>query len=126
MAFLFLFAKMIYLFLVLFAFILIIAGNVIVFHILIKRAIKDFVNPALSSKNMVFINYKWPGFFSKGDFKDGDIALNALSNTGLNRTSIYSYIYYKDLKGGLIKSVTIKIYRVSSSIENVVYSSDIL
>jgi len=116
---------MIYLFLVLFTFVLIIAGNVIVFHILIKQAIKDFVNPVLASKNMIFVNYKWPGFFSKGDFKDGDAALNALFNTGLNRTSIYSYIYYKDLKIGIIKSITIKIYRVSSSIESVVYSSDI-
>jgi len=123
--FLFPFAKMIYLFLVLFTFVLIIAGNVIVFHILIKQAIKDFVNPVLASKNMIFVNYKWPGFFSKGDFKDGDAALNALFNTGLNRTSIYSYIYYKDLKIGIIKSITIKIYRVSSSIESVVYSSDI-
>jgi hypothetical protein len=93
--------------------------------VIIKQAIKKFVNPELSSKDMVFVNYKWPGFFSKGDFRDGNTAFFALFSTGLNRTSIYSYIYYKDLKVGLIKSVTIKICRVSSSIENVVYSSDI-
>ncbi|MBS1523097.1 MAG: hypothetical protein JST50_19000 [Bacteroidetes bacterium] len=114
---------MIYFILALLLFALIIICNVIVFHLAIRQAIKKFVNPALSSKDLVFVNYKWPGFFSRGNFKEGEKALNALFSTGLNRTSIYSYIYYKDLKVGLIKSVTIKIYRTGSSIEDVVYSS---
>ena len=104
----------------------IIVVNIIVFHIMIKRAIKDFVNPFLSSKNKIFVSYKWAGFLSKGDFKDGQNPLDALLfNTGLNRTSIYSYIYYKDLNCELIKRITIKIYRVSGSVKDVIYSSDI-
>jgi len=116
---------MIYFILALLTVALIIACNIIVFHLTIKRAIKKFVNTELASKDMVFIDYKWPGFFSRGDFKDGALAFNALFKTGLNTTSIYSYIYYRDLKSGLSNRVTIKIDVIGISIENVVYSSDI-
>ena len=106
--------------------IFIIAVNVIVFHIMIKRAINDFVNPLLSSKNMILVSYKWAGFFSKGDFKDGQNPLAALLfNRGLSPTSIYSYVYYKDLNGELTKRVTIKIYKVSNSIKSIMYSNPI-
>jgi hypothetical protein len=115
---------MIYFGLALLVFVLIIVGNVTVFHLVIKQAIKKFIDPALSSKNMVFISYKWAGFFSPGDFAKGEKALNALFSAGLNRVPIYSYIYYRHLKVGMVKSVTIKIYRIGGSIEDVVYSSD--
>ena len=98
---------------------------VIYFHTTIRRAIKEIVNPLLIAKGMSYIDYKWPGFFSRGDFEVGNKAIKDMFKTGLNSVSVYSFIYYKDLKLDANKSITIRIDVMGLLIENVTYSNQI-
>ena len=93
--------------------------NVVLFHMQIKRAIKRVVKPALEKSQLTYVGYKWAGFWSCGDFKNDSMDF-ALFKTGLNTTSIYSYLYYKD--SDVNKKITIKIYLIGFEIDKVEYS----
>ena len=97
---------------------LVILLNVILFYVLIKIAIKRFVKPELERKQLLFVDYKWVGFWGCGDYKNESIEF-ALFKTGLNTISIYSYIYYKD--SDCPKRTTIKIYITGFNIDRVEY-----
>ena len=101
---------------------LILIGNVLLFHLFIKRAIKKFVIPFLKNKGYLLTDYKWVGFFGCGDFRNEQMEF-ALFKTGPNSISIFSYIYYKGLDN--TKRATIKIDVVSLSIAKVTYSNEI-
>ena len=92
--------------------------NVLLFYLHIKTAIRKFVKPELEQKGLKYVDYKWTGFWECGDFRDR--IEFALFKTGLNTTSVYSYVYYKS--DGITKRVTIKIYLINSIIHKVVYS----
>ena len=96
--------------------------NVLLFHFLIKKAIKAFVKPELARKGLIFMGYKWVGFLGCGDFKNEQMEF-ALFKTSLNSISIYSFIDYKDFDN--IKRVTVKINVLGLSVGNVIYSNDL-
>lgn len=101
---------------------LILVGNLLLFRLFIKSAIKRFVIPFLGNKGYLLVDYKWVGFFDCGDFKNEQMDF-ALFKTGPKSISIFSYIYYKDLDN--TKRATIKINVESLSVVNVIYSSEI-
>lgn len=98
---------------------LIILLNVLLFHLLIRSAVKRIVKPALANEYLTYVDYKWVGFWGCGDFKHGTMDF-ALFKTGVNTLLIYSYIYYKDAEE--IKRITIKINVAGLSVDNVEYS----
>ena len=71
--------------------------NILLFQLWIKSAIKRIVKPALENNHLNYIGYKWVGFWGCGDFKYDKMDF-ALFKTGMNTSSIYSYLYYKDLQ----------------------------
>ena len=101
---------------------LVIFINVILFHILIKSAIKRLIKPVLENNKLTFVDYKWVGFWGCGDFKSDNMEF-ALFKTGLNTLSIYSFLYYKNLD--VIKKITVKIYVEGLKVSKVEFSSKI-
>ena len=95
--------------------------NVLFLHLKIKRAVRKFVKPELEKNGLIYVDYKWTGFWECGDFKD-KIEF-ALFKTGWNTSSIYSFIYYNE--GGMTKRVTIKIYFVDLTVDRVLYSNEL-
>ena len=88
---------------------------------IVTRAIRKYIEPKLNENNLQFIEYKWPGFLSTGDFKDDGIALTIMNKNGSVSNSSYAYIYYK--KGNEIKKVTVRIDTTFWSIDEIIYSS---
>ncbi|MES2426706.1 MAG: hypothetical protein V4560_07010 [Bacteroidota bacterium] len=101
---------------------IIILLNVLLFHVLIRSAIKRTVKPALEKNQLVFVDYKWVGFWDCGDFKNDSMDF-ALFKTSLNTLNIYSYLFYKDLD--VIKRITIKIYVEGLRVTEVEFSSNL-
>ena len=99
-----------------------VTANLLLFHVFIRQTIKKVVRPALAIKGYVFIDYKWAGFFSCGDFKNEQMDF-ALFGTGILTHSIYSFISYRDWDG--VKRITIKIEINCLRVDNVIFSSEI-
>jgi len=102
---------------------MVLALNLLFIYLFTRRAVKQFVIPALTSKGYVFVSYKWVGFFACGDFKNDRMNF-AFFKTGTNSISIYAYIYYKDGDSN-DKRITIRIDVESLSIDKVNYSAEI-
>src|ERR1700744_2784325 len=78
----------------------------VIYKSTVKRAIKKYIEPKLNEKSYAFIDYKWPGLLSSGDFKD--LAFTLITNKyGNSAISYYADIYYK--AGNDTKRVTAKI-----------------
>jgi hypothetical protein len=95
--------------------------NIFIVSYIIKSALKKFVKPQLIQKGFVFVDYKWCGFFSHGEFKDDKFKITFVSMNGNPSISIYVDIYYKD--AGLEKKITIRIDTLFCFIRKVVYSA---
>ncbi len=99
----------------------IISVNVLIYRAMVKKAIRKYIEPKLKEKGLLFINYKWPGLLSTGDFDNGwNITLNTGGNTS---QSVYVYIYYEDSSGA--KRITARIDTTLWFINSVTYSSEL-
>jgi hypothetical protein len=95
----------------------------LIFKITVRSALNRFVIPKLEEKGLIFLEYTWTGLFDNGDFKNENTGLTIMSKYGSSSSSIYVFIYYKDLD--LKKRVTIRIDTFVFFIKRVVFSSDI-
>ena len=102
---------------------LIIGLIILIYHLIVKKALKKFIEPKLSERGLTFIEYKWPGLLSNGDFKSDDITLMVMNKNGNASNSIYVYIFYKE--GSETKKITVRINTTFWFINEVVYSSEI-
>jgi hypothetical protein len=94
----------------------------LLYRSIVKKAIRNYIEPKLIEKSYSFIEYKWPGLLSNGDFEDDQITLAVTSKFGNSSNTFYADIYYK--AGNETKKVTAKIdtsflsiYKVSCSKE---------
>lgn len=93
--------------------------NVLIFKLLIKRALRKFIRPKLENECLIFIDYKWAGFFSFGNFKNEEIVIRPSGSDPF--LTIYIYIYFKDTRSE--KRITAKIDTLFLFIRKVTYSS---
>jgi hypothetical protein len=100
----------------------IIGLNMLIYRLLIKKALKKYIGPKLDEKGLIFIDYKWPGLLSNGDFKIDDVGLTIMNKNGNVSNSSYAYIFYKD--GNETKKITVRIDTTFWVINKVVYSSE--
>ncbi len=100
---------------------LIIFLNIFFYRIMVGNALRRFIKPNLNAKGLVFVEYKWPGLLSSGNFKDDTPELRIASKNGRSTNSIYAYIYYSDLR--YTKKITVRINTKFLTINNVDYSS---
>lgn len=103
-------------------FVSIIGLNVLIYRHIVRRALRKFIEPKLNEKGLTFVDYKWPGLLSNGDFKSNDITL-IVNNNGNVFNSSYADIFYKD--GNETKKITARIDTTFWFINKVVYSSDL-
>jgi hypothetical protein len=99
----------------------IIALNMLLYHMIVRKALRKYIKPKLKDNNMSFIKYKWPGLFSNGDFKDDEMALTIMSKNGSIVNSTYVDIYYNKLDD--TKKITARIDTIFFFIYKVHYSS---
>ena len=106
-------------------FILVIALNVGIHFLLIKRAIRKYVKPTLNQKGLVYINYNAINLFGSGDFKGEDkrTFTPIVSTNGAPSIDIFFYVFYKS--GDLLKRITVKVETTLLFIRNVKYSSEL-
>jgi hypothetical protein len=104
---------------------LVIALNIGIHYLLIKRAIRKYVKPTLNQKGLVYINYRAINIFASGDFegKDRRTFIPVVSTGGSPSIDIFFYIFYKS--GDLPKRITVKIETTLLFIRNVKYSSEL-
>jgi hypothetical protein len=102
----------------------IISINVLIYRSIVKNALKKYIEPKLKEKGLVFIDYKWPGFFSNGDFEDDTMALTIMNKNGNVYNSSYAYIYYKEEEGSETRKVTVRIGTIFWFINKITYSSE--
>jgi len=88
-----------------------------------EQALRKYIKPALEEKGLLYIDYKWPGLFSDGDFNETDFTITVMNNYGSASYSHYAYIYYK--VGGETKKTTVRIDTTFWVIKKVTYSSEL-
>ncbi len=96
--------------------------NVLIYRIIVRKALKKYIEPQLKEKGLLFISFKWPGLFSNGDFKNDTLTLTVMNKNGKVSNSVYAYIYYKDLSD--IKRITTRIDTKFGIIDSITYSSE--
>jgi hypothetical protein len=95
----------------------------LIYRLIVKKALKKYIEPKLDEKGLIFIDYKWPGLLSNGDFKADDVGLIIIMNKNGNvSNSSYAYIFYKE--GNETKKITARIDTTFWFINKVVYSSE--
>lgn len=100
----------------------IVSINILIYHTIVRKAVKRYIEPQLKEKGLLFINYKWPGLFSSGDFKSDTLTLTVMNKNGRISNSTYVYIYYKHLRD--IKRITARISTKFLIIDSITYSSE--
>lgn len=100
----------------------IIAINVLAYTLTVKKALRKFIEPKLRENECAFIDYKWPGLLSNGDFRSNDIAFTDMNKNGNIFNSTFAYIFYK--KGNETKKITARIDTAFLITRKVVYSSE--
>ena len=93
----------------------------LIYRLIVKKALRKFIEPKLTEKGLTFVDYKWPGLLSNGDFKPDDITFIMNKNGNIFNSS-YAYIFYKD--GNDTKKVTARIDTTFWFINKVMYSSE--
>ncbi len=105
-------------------FILVIALNIGIHYLLIKRAIRKYVKPALEKKGLAYIDYKTINIFESGDFKGKEEKkFTLLVTNGSPSIDIYIYVYYQS--GDLQKRITVKVETRLLFISTVKYSGEL-
>ena|ERR1700761_3681475 len=96
--------------------------NILVYRLVVRKALRKHIKPKLEEKGLTFIDYKWPGLFSNGGFGNPEITLLVNTNGNL-LNSIYVYIYFKDAYE--TKKTTARIDTMFLFIRKVTYSSEL-
>ncbi|MDB5091417.1 MAG: hypothetical protein JWR09_5411 [Mucilaginibacter sp.] len=106
-------------------FILVIALNVGIYFLIIKRAIRKYVIPDLTRNALDYISYKALGIFQSGDFegKEKRTFSPIVSKNGSPAADVYFYIFYKS--GIEQKRVTVKVETLFFVIRKVKYSKEL-
>ena len=94
----------------------------LIYRFIIRKALRKFIEPKLNEKGLIFVDYKWPGLLSTGDFEASTGTFTFMNKNGNVFNSSYAYIFYKD--GNDTKKITARIDTVFWFINKVVYSSD--
>jgi hypothetical protein len=95
--------------------------QMLIYRALVRGALRTYIEPMLKEKGFLFIDYKWPGLFSDGDFDNEIFTLTVMNINGNASTSTYAYIFYKD--GNDTKKVTARIEATFWFIDKVLYST---
>jgi len=111
-----------FLLLVILIFPLTIGLNILIYRLIVKSALRKFIEPKLSEKGLIFVDYKWPGVLSNGDFEADGLTFTVMNKNGSVFNSSYAYIFYKD--GSETKKITARIDTMFWFIKKVVYSSE--
>jgi hypothetical protein len=96
--------------------------NMLIYNVIVKKALRKFIEPKLKEQKLTFIEYKWPGLLSYGDFKSDGITFTFMNKNGKPFNSIFTYIFYR--KENETKKVTVRIDTTFLVITKVVYSSE--
>ena len=102
---------------------LLISLNVLIYVSIVKKALRKYIKPILEEKNLSYVEYKWPGLFSDGDFNENDFIISIVNSYGSTSNSYYAYIYYRT--GNETKKTTVKIDTRFWVIKKVTYSSEL-
>ena len=94
--------------------------NIYLIRFIIKKAIQNFIKPKLEGEGRTYTDYKWLGFFNRGDFEDDNIVLVPSLKAGNPIISTYIDVYY--LEAAVEKRFTVRIDSSFVSILKVVYS----
>ena len=103
---------------------LVISLNVLMYRGIVKKALRKYIEPKLKERGLLFIDYKWPGLFSNGDFDDDTLTLTMMNKNGNVSNSTYAYIYYKGEENET-KKITVRIDRKFWIIDKITYSSEL-
>ena len=95
----------------------------LIYHVIVKKAIRKYIKPKLNEKGLIFVDYKWPGLFSIGDFKENTWTIPVMNKNGNTFNSTYANIYYKELNE--TKKITVRIDTIFFLFQKVTYSSDL-
>jgi hypothetical protein len=90
---------------------------------IINKAIRKFIKPKCRAGGIVFVKYKWLGFFDHGDFKDDKFILLPSLKSGYPVISTYIDVYYTE--ESIEKKLTVRIDAFFVFIIRVLYSSEI-
>lgn len=96
-----------------------IGGNILIYKLLIKAAIRKKIIPYLKQNNCEYVKLYSEGFFDKGNFKN-DKSKWVYSQTGYSQISIYKELFYKNQKG-ITKKISIRIDSLLMFVTNVSY-----
>jgi hypothetical protein len=103
-------------------FLMIIALQMLIYRLIVKSALRRYIEPKLKEKGFIFTSAKWPGFLSNGEFKDDDITLTLMNKNGNVSNAIYTDIFYND--GNESAKISARIETTFWRIKSVVYSSE--
>lgn len=88
----------------------------------VNKAIRKFIKPKLQSVGFKFSDYKWLGFFNRGNFKNDKFILFPSVRGGYPVISTYIDVFYNE--GSNQKKVTVKIDSFFVFIVRVLYSTE--
>ena len=96
--------------------------NMLTYRMVVKKALRKYIEPKLTEQGLLFVEYKWPGLLSKGDFKNENFSFTIMNRNGRASFSSYADIFYKRLND--TKKVTVRIDTTFLIINKVSYSSE--
>jgi hypothetical protein len=108
--------------LVILIFPVIIGLNILTYRFIVNKALKKHIKPMLEESGLIFIEYKWPGLLSNGEFKPDNTSFKLMNKNGNMFNSMYAYIFYK--KANETKKFTVRIDTTAWYVNKVAYSSD--
>jgi len=110
--------------LVVLVFAIMIGLPILTYRITINKAIKSYIIPKLEEKGFDFIEYRWPGLFSTGSFKDDNFKLTVMNKNGNSISSRYvDIVYYKP--SGETHKITARITSKFFFIDQVSFSREL-
>jgi len=96
---------------------------VLVYRLVVKKALNKYIIPKLSENDLKFMEYRWPGLLSTGKFKDDTFQLTVMNKYGQASNSLYADIVYYTPEGQT-KRVTARIDTFLFFIDKVSYSGE--
>lgn len=88
-------------------FILIVLLNVLILKYVLKKAINNYIKPELYKKKLIYVNYRWLGFFDQGNFGQGELDIVPASKSGRSLLTTYINVIY--MQGPEQRIVTVEI-----------------
>lgn len=109
-------------FLIIFAVIIFVFGNIVIYKLIVRSAIYKWINPELSKLGYSVGRTKFVGLFSNGDFKSKQLTIKFVPKNGNILNSTYLYLFIVDNLNKEIR-ITAKINSVFLVVTSVEYSS---